>query len=580
MLLQFLITTAFAQQYYLRGEVRDESGSLLQNVKIAQVRTGFIFRTDAFGSFGISSSQKTDSLQFMLEGYLPEKYFVITGEFISIRLKRIPIQNTNIRKEKLVSLSRNVEKKSVSKLYSHEETYADVVENEFVKTKNISSTGVALNIDRASYSNIRRFINLDMKVPTDAVRIEEMLNNFNFAYQPPFQDSLFKINTTLTACPWNSANQLYYVNINSKKINFDSLPPAHLVFLIDVSGSMDMPNRLPLLKSAFKNLVLQLREKDTVSIVVYGGFAGVMLFPTSGNEKEKIIKAIDDLSPGGSTPGESGVRLAYSLAKNYFIENGNNRIILATDGDFNVGLKTEIELEEMIMRHREKGIYLTCLGVGMGNYKDSKIQLLARKGNGNFAYLDNYYEADKILLKEFAQTLYTVADDVYLNVEFNPSYVKEYRLIGFDNKVSAITDSISVIEGGEIGSGYSVTMAFEIIPEIGWNDFKNQNDFFSEINLHYQIPNDSIRQKMEFKSNYNPIGFNKLTPNYRFANSVIMFGSLLKSSAYTKNITWGDVLFQASEAANPTDINQSQFVELVYKAKLLYGKFKKKKETK
>ncbi len=321
-----------------------------------------------------------------------------------------------------------------------------------------------MNIDKASYSNIRRFINTNTPVPPDAVRIEEMLNYFNEAYSEPDPGQLFKIKSVLTACPWNQENQLLFINVNSRKLNLDALPPCNLVFLIDISGSMDMPNRLPLLQSSFKLLVNNLRPKDTVSIVVYGGAVGIQLNATSGADKEKILKAIDELVPGGSTPGESGIKLAYDVAQNHFIKGGNNRVILATDGDFNVGAKTEDELDELISQKRQSGIYLTCLGVGMGNYKDSKIQTLAKKGNGNFAYLDNFPEAEKVLLTEFTQTLYAVADNVYMNVNFDPNYVSEYRLIGFDNKVGALNDSLSVIEGGEVGSGHSIIAAFEIIP--------------------------------------------------------------------------------------------------------------------
>ncbi|HET9432280.1 MAG TPA: YfbK domain-containing protein, partial [Chitinophagaceae bacterium] len=348
-----------------------------------------------------------------------------------------------------------------------------------------------------------------------------------------------------------------------------------LVFLVDISGSMDMPNRLPLLKSAFRMLAMNLREKDTVSIVVYGGAVGVLLFPTAGHEKEKINKAIDEMQPGGSTPGESGIKLAYMIAKKHFIEKGNNRVILATDGDFNVGLKTEQELDELISRHRESGIYLTCLGVGMGNYKDSKIQTLARKGNGNFAYVDGYQEAEKIIMKEFTQTLYTIADDAHLQVTFDPSLVKQYRLIGFDNKVGALADSTSEIEGGEIGSGQSLTAAFEIEPnfDAGANVFSNK---YAEVKLQHRLPMEETQQEVTETFPYNPIPYKEVDPIFRFASSVIMFGSVLRSSSFAKEIGWGDVLFHASEAANPTDINQAQFVELVYKAKEFNTKKKRK----
>jgi Ca-activated chloride channel family protein len=303
---------------------------------------------------------------------------------------------------------------------------------------------------------------------------------------------------------------------------------------------------------------------------------GVMLNTTSGAEKEKILKTIDELTPGGSTPGESGIRLAYSVAKNHFIEGGNNRIILATDGDFNVGLKTEAELDELISRHRGSGIYLTCLGVGMGNYKDSKIQTLARKGNGNFAYLDNFLEAEKVLLKEFTKTLYSVADDVYMNVNFNPDYVKEYRLIGFDNKLGALSDSLSTVEGGEIGSGHSMQAVFEIIPVDKKTD-DNRSEGFAQIHLTYNEPGDTIVSKRVYKSNYDLIPFDKIDKCYQFYSSVIMFGSLLKGSPFIKTTGWNDILALASKSIKEDDRLQMEFIEVVQKAKNLYTKQKKRK---
>jgi Ca-activated chloride channel homolog len=565
------------QQFYLRGEVRDEGGNILQNVNIKQQSTGYLFRTGNSGSFGIPSSKGADTLIFTYEGFQKEQIVVKSDKYLTLYLKPLPSIVSSIKKNKLASLTKDLSRENQKKWYSGDETYASIVENNFVDAKNYPTTGIALNIDRASYSNVRRFINLNLAVPPDAVRIEEMLNYFNFGYESP-HDKLFKIKTTLTNCPWNKDNQLFFINVFSKKLNLDSLPPSNLVFLVDISGSMDMPNRLPLLKSAFKMLATNLREKDTVSIVVYGGAVGVLLFPTAGNEKERINKAIDEMQPGGSTPGESGIKLAYMIAKKHFIEKGNNRVILATDGDFNVGLKTEQELDELISRHRESGIYLTCLGVGMGNYKDSKIQTLARKGNGNFAYVDGYQEAEKIIMKEFTQTLYTIADDAHLQVTFDPSLVKQYRLIGFDNKVGALADSTSEIEGGEIGSGQSLTAAFEIEPnfEAGAIVF---SDKYAEVKLQHRLPMEEIQQQVTQIFPYNPVPYKDVDPIFRFASSVIMFGSVLKSSPFAKDIGWGDVLFHASEAANPTDINQAQFVELVYKAKEFHTKKKKKNKT-
>jgi Ca-activated chloride channel family protein len=575
-LLLHIFYTSGAQQFYLRGDVRDEGGNFLSKVRIKQISTGRFFFAESSGSFDINSDKETDTLLFEHPGFIAEKVLVTARKYNLVRIKHQPAISSNIRRDKLVSLTKDLARETQRKWYSGEETYTSLVENSFVTADKYPTTGLALNIDRASYSNVRRFINLGLQVPQDAVRVEEMLNYFNFDYQPPAENSLFRLKTVLTSCPWNKDNQLFFINVFSKKLNLDSLPPTQLVFLVDISGSMDMPNRLPLLKSAFRMLASNLREKDTVSIVVYGGAVGVMLFPTSGNDKEKIYKAIDELQPGGSTPGESGIRLAYSIAKRNFIKGGNNRIILATDGDFNVGQQTEQQLDELISQHSESGIYLTCLGVGMGNYKDSKIQTLARKGNGNFAYVDNYQEAEKILMKEFTQTLYTVADDVFMSVSFDAGLVKQYRLIGFDNKVGALSDTCSVIEGGEIGSGHSMVAAYEIEPgyAAGANVY---SDHFAVVKLQYKLPNDTLQKELAEKFPFDPLHINDISPLYRFAGSVIMFGSLLRNSRYVKETTWGDVLFLASEAANPTDINQSQFVELVYKAKNFYTRPKKKK---
>lgn len=569
-----------AQQYYLRGEVKDEAGNILQNVTILQHKTGYVFRSGTQGTFGILTNHQVDTFSFSFEGYRTEKMLLNADNYASIKLKLLPANASSNRRDKLSSLTKDLDKEEQKSWYTGDETYASLLENHFVNAKKFPNTGMSLNVDRASYSNIRRFITLNSLVPPDAVRIEEMLNYFNLSYQEPKGDDLFYVKTTLSTCPWNNDNQLFYINFSSKKLNLDSLPPSHLVFLIDVSGSMDMPNRLPLLKSAFRLLVNNLRDKDSVAIVVYGGVTGVMLNTTSGGEKEKILKVIDELEPGGSTPGESGIKLAYSVARNHYIKNGNNRVILATDGDFNVGLKTEQELDEMISQQRESGVYLTCLGVGMGNYKDSKIQTLATKGNGNFAYLDNYKEAEKVLLKEFTQTLYAVADNVYMNVEFNPDYVKEYRLIGFENKVGALRDSLSMIEGGEIGSGYSMIALFEIVPT-ETNSKSVEKDFmtgkFADIILRYQQVNDEKQCRYHHSSNFDFRRFEELDKSYRFSAAVAMFGSLLRSSSFVRNNSWSEVIALAQSASGTDDLLQKEFVTLVQQTKTLYSKVKKKK---
>jgi Ca-activated chloride channel homolog len=581
-ILLFLLfaSPTLAQQYYFRGEVKDEAGNLLQNVTILQNRTGYIFKTGSMGTFGIISNQQIDTLSFSKDGYFKERLVMNADNYLSLKLKLLPANPSTVRRDKLVSVTKDLERTEQRTWFTGDETYASLVENRFVNAKKFPVTGMSLNVDRASYSNIRRFISLNSLVPPDAVRVEEMLNYFNLNYHEPEKNDVFHINTELSNSPWDEETQLLYVNLCSRKLNLDSLPPSHLVFLIDVSGSMDMPNRLPLIKSAFRILVNNLRSKDSVAIVVYGGTVGVMLNTTSGVEKEKILHAIDELTPGGSTPGESGIKMAYSVARNHFIKDGNNRVILATDGDFNVGLKTETELDELISQQRESGIYLTCLGVGMGNYKDSKIQTLARKGNGNFAYIDNFREAEKVLLKEFTQTLYAVADDVYMNVQFNPEYVKEYRLIGFDNKVGALKDSLSAIEGGEIGSGYSMVAMFEITPtELNKGAIKDHftSGKFAEISLQYRLPNEPRQMQFNHISKFDFIPFHELDKTYQFAAVVTMFGALLRSSPYTRNIGWNDIVSLADETCSKTDLLQKEFITLVQQARNLYTKVKKKK---
>lgn len=574
MLCLFLCLPAISQQYYLRGEVKDEAGNPLQNVTILSHRTGYVYKSGGMGSFGIISANRIDTFTFSLDGYKKEKISAVADNYLTVKLKRAPLSSGNTsRFNRLLSFTKGMVREDHRKWFAGDETYASIVENKFVTARQFPNTGLSLNVDRASYSNVRRFLNMGTLVPPDAVRTEEMLNYFNLNYQQPVPGNLFDIRTQVTNCPWNVQNRLFFINLSAQKLNLDTLPASHLVFLIDVSGSMDMPNRLPLLQSAFRMLVSNLRDKDSVAIVVYGGITATMLKTTSGAEKDTILKVIDKLTPGGSTPGESGIRLAYSIARNHFIQGGNNRVVLATDGDFNVGLRTEEELDELITRNRESGIYLTCLGVGMGNYKDSKIQTLAKKGNGNFAYLDNYGEAEKVLLKEFTQTLYAVADDAYMNVEFNPSFVKNYRLIGFDNKVGALNDTTASVEGGEIGSGYSMTGIFELEPNYGDTVTLER---LAQIQLRYRHANDTILQHMQHDAYYNFEPIQKLDSSYGFGAAVAMFGSLLKQSSFVKPALWTDLVLLAQRYASPNDILQQEFIHLVELARERYTKKKKR----
>jgi len=565
---------AIAQQFYIKGQVRDEGGSPMQNVTMLLHSSGYLYKSGSDGSFGILTPQKIDTLTIFREGYQKEKRVIQADKYNDIVLKKTAVVKT-VAPIRLSSLTQNLKREEQQRWFVGDETYASTIENNFIEASAYPKTGVSLNVDKASYSNIRRFLTMNSEVPPDAVRIEEMLNYFNLDYKEPTQDKPFEITATLTNCPWNKNNHLMFAQIASKKVQLDKVPRTHLVFLIDVSGSMDMPNRLPLLKTGFKGLVNNLRPIDTVSIVVYGGSVGVALMPTSGGEKEKIFKIIDSLQPGGSTPGESGIRLAYSLARNHFIKDGNNRVVLATDGDFNVGLKKEEDLEELIISQRKDGVYLTCLGVGMGNYKDSKIQTLAQRGNGNFAYIDNHREAEKVLMQEFMQTLYTVADDAYLSVQFNPQYVKEYRLIGFDNKIGAIKDNSADVEGGEISSAFSMVVAFEIVPVAGYQKQITDPANFS-LRFHNTSNNTSCEMSEKPELFFTP--FAQLQNSYKFASAVIMFGSLLRGSKHVKDITWNDIMNLAKPSVDATNFSQKEFLELVELAKKLYGKKRKKSD--
>ena len=559
-------------QYYLRGDIKDEKNQPVSNAKIILHSTGYTYYSGDEGGFGIMSRLSPDSLTLLKDGFQPSGVRIENNKYKSIIL--LPLRNgAGAQKTRLSSFIKNMKIEERTNWPTGGETYSTLLENECISTSRFPETGLAINIDKASYSNIRRFIKMNSTVPPDAVRIEEMLNYFNFSYKAPSKDSVFGLDSYLTGCPWEKNNQLLFLKLCARQLDTETVSPSNLVFLIDVSGSMDMPNRLPLLKSAFKLMVKNLREKDTVSLVVYGSSVGVRLQPTSGREKLKIEQAIEELEPGGATAGASGIAMAYALAKSKFIPGGNNRVILATDGDFNIGQTSEDELGKLITQYRQLGIYLTCLGVGMGNYKDSKLEMLAKKGNGNFAYLDNEREAEKVLVKELTQTLFSVADDAYLDIMFNPAVVEQYRLIGFDNKLNAVSDSLSELEGGEVGSGHTLLAIMEIVPVAGHTGAVK--DPLAQIRLQFKNPQTKTPHALQYTCAPLFTEFNQLENCYRFAASVVMFGSLLKKSKYTKGISWIDMITLATASYDAKDPVQKEFIELLEKAKKMYQKRKK-----
>ncbi|MBC7422453.1 MAG: von Willebrand factor type A domain-containing protein, partial [Ferruginibacter sp.] len=436
------------------------------------------------------------------------------------------------------------------------------------------NTAFSLNINKASYSNVRRFLNTKSMVPPDAVRIEELLNYFNLHYKEPENNAVFSIESQLSDCPWNAESKLLFLNVNARKLDMEKVPPSNLVFLIDASGSMDMPNRLPLVKAAFQMLVKNLRAQDTISIVAYGGTVSVWLKPTSGADKETIIKSIEELTADGDTPGESAIRMAYTLAEKTFIKNGNNRVILATDGDFNVGEVSEKALEDLITKERKTGVYLTCLGVGMGNFKDSKLETLAKRGNGNYAYLDDIKEAEKVLVKEVTQTFYSVADDVYLNVHFNPAVIKNYRLLGFDNKRDALAETTGELEGGEIGSGNSVLAIFEVTPT--GSDSLSNGAYPAQVSLKYTLPITKIVKELKHDCLNNYKAFEEIDKEFQFATSIAMFGMKLRQSKYFPITDWSNTEKIALMSYNPENYLQKGFIDLIAVAKKIYVKKRRK----
>jgi Ca-activated chloride channel homolog len=446
------------------------------------------------------------------------------------------------------------------------ESYSSIAENGFKWAAQEPLNTFSIDVDRASYSNIRRFINNGSLPPVDAVRIEEMINYFDYDYESPSGSDPVKIFTEMAPAPWNKEHQLLHVGIKARDIDKDNLPPSNLVFLLDVSGSMSAPNKLPLLKSGLKMLVQQLRKQDRVAIVVYAGAAGLVLESTPGDEKEKIIAALDRLSAGGSTAGGAGINLAYSTAAKYFQKEGNNRIILATDGDFNVGASSDQSMEELITQKRKEGVFLTVLGFGMGNYKDSKMEILADKGNGNYAYIDNISEARKTLVSEFGSTLFTVAKDVKIQVEFNPANVSAYRLIGYENRKLNNEDfNDDKKDAGEMGAGHVVTALYEIVP-VGVDlkgkidplkyqeqtlELKRPTLFTNEVatlKLRYKEPDADQSNLMTTTVKTSDRKNHMESDNLKWSASMAQFGMLLRNSEYKGTTTYEAAISLAQSA--------------------------------
>ena len=595
----------------ITGTVYSETdGKPLADVSVSVKDISLLVKTDGKGHYEIQIPEQRNVLVFSLKNYLTKEIKINGRQLIDAYLSPVPeIKEPDIAHRKYdrgkhikstlpaamememsydMSYSGNYSHNEVQIPVHNTEEYNSINENIFHNPSRTPLSTFSIDVDAASYSNMRRFITSSQMPPKDAVRIEEMINYFDYDYPQPEGQDPFSVNTELAICPWNTDHYLVHIGLQGKDIPTENLPPSNLVFLLDVSGSMNQANKLPLLKSAFKLLVDKLRPEDKVSIVVYAGAAGLVLPPTSGNQKETIINALDRLQAGGSTAGGQGIKLAYKTARQNFLPEGNNRVILATDGDFNVGESSNAGMERLIEEERKSGVFLTALGFGMGNYKDSKMEILADKGNGNYAYIDNILEAKKVFVNEFGGTLFTIAKDVKIQVEFNPNVVQGYRLIGYENRKLRDEDfNNDKKDAGELGSGHTVTALYEIIPVGVENQYtgsidplkyqeneavkkRNYGNEMMTVKLRYKQP-DGNTSKLLSKIVKNKVSeFENTSDNFRFSASVAGFGMILRDSEFKGSSDFKEVIEWAN-AAKGQDKNgyRAEFIRLIESARLI-----------
>ncbi len=463
------------------------------------------------------------------------------------------------------------------------EKYAEIDENPFLATRNAPLSTFSIDVDTASYSNVRRHIKDRNLPPKNAVRIEELVNYFEYDYPQPVGNVPFSVTNEIANCPWNAKHKLVSIGLQGKKISLDDTPPSNLVFLLDVSGSMNDSNKLPLLKQGLKILVNQLKPQDRVAIAVYAGSSGLVL--PSTNNKNEIINALDNLNAGGSTNGGQGIKLAYKVAEDNFLSNGNNRVILATDGDFNVGLQNDDQLVRLIEQKRQSNVFLSVLGFGTGNLNDSMMEKLANKGNGNYAYIDSAEEARKALGQQVAGTLYTIAKDVKIQVEFNPNKVSGYRLLGYENRLLAAKDfNDDKKDAGEIGAGLSVTALYEIVPagvaiendgiELKYSKVEPSetrfNDELMTTKLRYKEPKQDESKLLTIGLLDQNNSIENASDNLKFASSVVEFGLLLRNSRYKGSASFSNVLNRANNSiGNDLKGYRNEFLQIVKEARNL-----------
>lgn len=575
------LSLALGEVRTITGTVSSVEGSPLKGVNVLLVGSMESTVTDRQGKYFITVPAGGGTLLFSLVPFERKEVKIGLTNTIDVVLNAVKLpllEAEDHRRMELKPTKRYDRGKSLStgsqtpSQYSemlrpewNTEEYDGINENIFHGALQNPLSTFSIDVDAASYSNIRRFINSGQRPPKDAVRIEEMINYFQYDYAQPKGNDPFSIYTEVSNAPWNENHKLVHIGLQGKKIPTENLPASNLVFLIDVSGSMSSANKLPLLKASFKLLVNQLRAQDRVAIVVYAGAAGLVLPSTSGACKEQIVEALDNLQAGGSTAGGAGIELAYKVAKENLNEGGNNRVIIATDGDFNVGSSSNASMERLIEEKRNDGIFLTVLGYGMGNYKDSKMEILADKGNGNYAYIDNILEAQKVLVNEFGGTLFTIAKDVKLQVEFNPTKVQAYRLIGYENRMLRNEDfNNDKKDAGDLGSGHTVTALYEIIPvgvesdfykidELKYQNLTNNSYAATSTELltvkfRYKDPRENRSKLIVHTLKDMTAQLEKTSDNFRWSAAVAGFGMILRESEFAKGFTVEQVLHLAQNA--------------------------------
>lgn len=585
--------TSFVSGREITGTVKDESGSALPGVAVMVDKTNRGTVTNAQGFYKIAVLPEDKTLTFSFVGMDTKKVKIGSEDQINVILTASKlaleemvvvgygVQN-NFRTKRASEMYQNVSAPSgvlfLTTQDLNTENYSTIRENGFKDAKSSPLSTFSIDVDNASYSNIRRYLNQGQLPPADAVRIEEMINYFNYAYPEPSGEHPFSVNSELAKCPWNENHYLMKIGLKGKNIDKSELPASNLVFLIDVSGSMSSPDKLPLLKRAFAMLVNELRAEDRVSIVVYAGAAGKVLDSTPGNKKQKILEALENLNAGGSTAGGEGLKLAYQIAHENQIKNGNNRIILATDGDFNVGVSSTSEMERLVEKERESGIFMSVLGFGTGNIQDDKMETIADKGNGNYSYIDNIQEARKVFISEFGGTLFTIAKDVKFQLEFNPKHVKSYRLLGYENRLLNNEDfNDDKKDAGEMGAGHTVTALYEIVPvgaestpsavdPLKYQDTTPASEKFGNelltVKLRYKDPQGNKSKLLE-QPVQNSMS-EKTSDDFRFAAAVASFGMLLRTSEF-KGSTTIDSILNLAKSAKGTDEEgyRAEFIQLV-----------------